>query len=66
MRHELTTEQARQIVSLHDRHPSADVVVHRRPWGVVVEARRDGSALELLQADYYGHCASEQPLSEAA
>ena len=46
-RHELTTEQMREIVRLRRRHPKAEVVVHPKPWGIVVEARRSGRAIEL-------------------
>ncbi|HMS73095.1 MAG TPA: hypothetical protein PKB03_08670 [Baekduia sp.] len=66
MRHELTSEQARAIAFLRGRHPRAELLVHRRPWGVMVEARRDGRALELLRADYYGRCETEHAVPRAA
>lgn len=66
MRHELTSEQARAIALLRGRHPRAEVVVYRRPWGVTVEARRGGQAIESLRADYYGRCVTDGALPHAA
>lgn len=66
MRHELTKGQARAIASLRRRHPGADVAVHRRPWGVVIEARRGDRVVELLKADYYGRCDDGDELAAAA
>ena len=60
MRHELTADQARAIASLRRRHPGAEVSVHRRPWGVVIEARRGERVVELLKADYFGRCDAEE------
>lgn len=62
MRHELTADQARAIASLRRRHPGAEVTVHRRPWGVVIEARRAERVVELLKADYYGRYAPDAEL----
>lgn len=66
MRHELSPDQARAIARLRQRHPRCELVVHRRPWGVVVEATRNGQALEMLRVDYYGGCAHEAGLQQAA
>lgn len=51
---ELTPTQAREIVRLRSRHAQAELTVHPRPWGVIVEARRSGRALELLRFDFAG------------
>lgn len=37
MRHELTLGQARDIARLRRRHPGAELRVHQRSWGVLVE-----------------------------
>ncbi|MEI2701131.1 MAG: hypothetical protein V9E83_01875 [Baekduia sp.] len=66
MRHELSTGQAREIALLRQRHPRCEIAVHRKPWGVIVEASRNGQCLELLRADYYGRCDSAHDLPKAA
>lgn len=65
-RHELTLEQMREIVRLRRRHPQAEVVVHPKPWGIVVEARRSGHAVELEGFDWSGAVTPDQPISLAA
>ena len=52
--HELTLDQMREIVRLRRRHPRAEVLVHQKPWGLIVEARRSGHALELESFDWSG------------
>lgn len=54
MEHELTPQQAREIVGLRTRHMGADLVIHPRPWGLIVEARRNNHALELMRFDWNG------------
>jgi hypothetical protein len=49
---ELTLEQAREIHSLRRRHPGAEVRVHERPWGVLVEVRRHGHVVTLERLEY--------------
>jgi hypothetical protein len=66
MDHELTLQQAREIVSLRRRHPGAEVLVHQRPWGVIVEARRAGRTVELERFDWSGAALGEQRLGLAA
>ncbi len=51
---ELTTEQARAVWQLRRRHPGADVRVHGRPWGVIVELRRYGHTVALAGVDPHG------------
>jgi len=52
--HELSMNQMREIVRLHRRHPCAEVLVHHKPWGLIVEARRRGHAVELERFDWSG------------
>ena len=54
MEHELTPQQAREILGLRSRHSNADLVVHPRPWGLIVEARRGNHAVELMRFDWNG------------
>jgi hypothetical protein len=65
-RRELTTEQMREIVRLRRRHPHAEVVVHPKPWGIVVEARRSGRAVELEGFDWSGAVTPDQRIAHAA
>jgi hypothetical protein len=51
---ELTTDQARGIWRLRRRWPGAEVQVHQRPWGVIVELRRAGRAVALAGFDGTG------------
>ena len=51
---ELTLDQMREIARLRRRHPRAEVRVHHKPWGLIVEARRHGHAIELERFDYDG------------
>jgi hypothetical protein len=46
---ELTLDQARLIARLRRRWPGADVQAHQRPWGVIVEVRRDGRTVALTR-----------------
>jgi hypothetical protein len=63
---ELTLDQMREIVRLRRRHPRADVVVHPKPWGIIVEARRAGHAIELERFDWSGAVTADQPIARAA
>jgi hypothetical protein len=63
---ELTLDQMREIVRLRRRHPRAEVLVHRRPWGLIVEARRRGHAIELERFDWTGEVIPEQRIAFAA
>jgi hypothetical protein len=64
--HELTVAQMREIVCLRHRHPNAEVVVHPKPWGIVVEARRSGHAVELERFDWSGGVMPDRPIALAA
>jgi hypothetical protein len=64
--HELTIDQVREIVRLRRRHPRADVIVHHKPWGLIVEARRRGHAIELECFDWSGGVTPDQPIALAA
>ena len=63
---ELTLDQMREIVRLRRRHPRAEVVVHPKPWGIIVEARRCGHAVELERFDYSGGVQADRPIARAA
>jgi len=63
---ELTLDQMREIVRLRRRHPRAEVVVHPKPWGIVVEARRQGHAIELEGFDWSGAVTLDRPIAHAA
>jgi hypothetical protein len=63
---ELTLDQMREIVRLRRRHPRAEVVVHPKPWGIIVEARRCGHAIELERFDFDGAMLADQPIAWAA
>ena len=66
MPHELSIEQTREIVRLRRRHPRAEVIVHPKPWGIIVEARRAGHAVELERFDWTGGVQSDQQIPLAA
>jgi quinolinate synthase len=66
MPHELTIEQMREIVRLRRRHPRAEVIVHPKPWGIIVEARRSGHAVELERFDWTGAVEPDQQIPLAA
>ena len=65
-RHELTIDQMREILRLRRRHPRAELVVHQKPWGLIVEARRRGHAIELERFDWSGAVTPDQPIAMAA
>ena len=66
MAHELTLEQTREIVRLRRRHPRAEVIVHPKPWGIIVEARRSGHAVELERFDWTGAVQPDRQIALAA
>ncbi|MEA2150456.1 MAG: hypothetical protein QOD69_2286 [Solirubrobacteraceae bacterium] len=63
---ELTVDQTREIVSLRRRHPNAQVVVHHKAWGLIVEARRSGHAIELTRFDWTGAVTPDRQIAYAA
>ena len=63
---ELTTDQARLIARLRRKWPHADLRVHQRPWGVIVEVHADGRTVSLTALDGSGGVTGEQHLSWAA
>jgi hypothetical protein len=64
--HELTIDQMREIVRLRRRHPRAEVLVHHKPWGLIVEARRRGHAIELERFDWSGAVEPDTQIAFAA
>jgi hypothetical protein len=63
---ELTTDQARLIARLRRRSPQAELRVHQRRWGVIVEVRDGDRTLSLTALDGAGGIEDERPLSWAA
>jgi hypothetical protein len=63
---ELTSEQARMIARLRTRWPQADVQVHQRAWGVIVEVRQGGHTVLLMGFDGRGGVLADRPLTRAA
>jgi hypothetical protein len=63
---ELTSEQARTIARLRAGWPQADVWVHQRAWGVIVEVRRGGRTVVLMGFDGRGGVLADRPLTRAA
>jgi hypothetical protein len=64
--HELTIDQMREIVRLRRRHPRAEVLVHQKPWGLIVEARDSGHAIELERFDWGGAVLPDREIASAA
>jgi hypothetical protein len=63
---ELTTDQARYIARMRSAWPDADVRVHQRAWGVIVEVRRSGRTVALVGFDGFGGILRDEPLRRAA
>ena len=63
---ELTIDQARLIARLRRRWPGADVRAHQRPWGVIVEVRRDGRTVALTALDGEGGIEPARAIPRAA
>jgi hypothetical protein len=63
---ELTIDQARLIARLRRRWPDADVRAHQRPWGVIVEVRRNGRTVSLTGLDSRGGIEGERSIPRAA
>lgn len=63
---ELTMRQMREIVLLRRRHPRAEVRVHQKAWGIIVEARRRGHVVELQRFDWTGAVLRDHRIARAA
>jgi hypothetical protein len=63
---ELTLEQAREIDLLRRRHPGAELRVHERTWGVLVEVRRRNHVVALERFEYGGGVVRDAPIRLAA
>jgi hypothetical protein len=63
---ELTLEQAREINLLRRCHPGAELRVHERPWGVLVEVRRRNHVVALERFEYGGVVVHDAPIRFAA
>ena len=63
---ELTLDQARQIAVLRRRHPGAEVRVHERPWGVLVEVRGGAQPVALERFEFGGRVVHDAPIRVVA
>ena len=63
---ELTTDQARYIARMRSGWPDADIRVHQRTWGVIVEVRRAARTISLVAFDADGGVHRDEPLRRAA
>jgi hypothetical protein len=63
---ELTTDQARYIARMRVGRPDADIRVHQRSWGVIVEVRRLQRTIALVAFDADGGVRGDAPLRRAA
>jgi hypothetical protein len=66
MARELTMRQMREIMLLRRRHPRDEVIVHQKPWGIIVEARRRGHVVELERFDWTGAVMPDRQVTRAA
>ena len=66
MAFELSTDQARYIARMRAAWPDADVRVHQRAWGVIVEVRHHGRTIALVAFDADGGVHRDAPLRRAA
>ena len=66
MAFELSTDQARYIARIRAARPDADVRVHQRSWGVIVEVVRGGRTIALVAFDAAGGVHRDAPLRRAA
>ena len=63
---ELTTDQARIIARLRRRWPGAELRIHERTWGLIVEVRDGDRTISLTRLDGGGGVEDERPLGWAA
>jgi hypothetical protein len=63
---ELTIDQTREIMRLRRRHRNAQIVVHHKPWGLIVETRRSGHTIELTRFDWTGAVTPDREIALAA
>ena len=62
---ELTVSQMREIVRMRRRHVRCALVVHQKPWGIIVEARRGRHAIELKRLDWSGAVDDDERIAAA-
>ncbi len=63
---ELTIDQTREIMRLRRRHRNAQIVVHHKPWGLIVETRRSGHTIDLTRFDWTGAVTPDREIALAA
>jgi hypothetical protein len=66
MAFELSTDQARYIARMRGARPDADVRVHQRAWGVIVEVLHRGRTIALVAFDAQGGVRRDAPLGREA
>jgi hypothetical protein len=66
MAFELTTDQARYIARMRSGWPDAEIRVHQRAWGVIVEVRRDRRSVAIVAFEADGGVQRDAPLQRAA
>jgi hypothetical protein len=59
---ELTTDQARYIARMRSGWRDADIRVHQRSWGVIVEVRRSDRTIAIVAFDADGGVHRDAPL----
>jgi hypothetical protein len=63
---ELTIDQTREILRLRRRHRNAQLVVHYKAWGLIIETRRQGHTIELTRFDWTGAVTPDRQIALAA
>ncbi len=63
---EITPQQARASDALRRKWPSARVISHPRDWGVILEVRADGHAVEFVALTPDGAVVPDHGVRDAA
>lgn len=63
---EITTDQARAAARLRRRWPGGRVVSHERTWGVILEVRVGGHAVDVLALTADGRIEPQVTFAHAA
>jgi hypothetical protein len=63
---EITIDQARAAAALRRRWPHGHVVSHERDWGLILEVRVGGHAVDLLAITVDGRVEPDADLRRAA
>ena len=63
---ELTLDQARIIAGLRRRHPGAELAVHQRAWGVIIEVREGSRTRQVMALHGDGAVRADERVRAAA